>query len=92
MPATRTMGATSGNWHAREPAMRLTFIGKDSESNPTGSPTVYRTDRGSWVVQGWVVTDPTVLAQMRIPDGETAVEIPDRMIQFFRWETGAVDQ
>lgn len=25
--------------------MRLTFIGKDPESNPTGSSTVYRTDR-----------------------------------------------
>ena len=64
--------------------MRLTFIGKDPESNPTGSPTVYRTDRGTWVVQGWAVTDPGTLAQMKIPGGETAVEIPDRMIQFFR--------
>ena len=32
--------------------MRLTFIGKDPDSNPTGSPTVYRTDRETWVVQG----------------------------------------
>jgi hypothetical protein len=63
--------------------MRLTFIGKDPDSNPTGSPTVYRTDRQSWVVQGWVVTDPEALAQMDIPQGETCVEIPDRMIQFF---------
>lgn len=30
--------------------MRLTFVGRDPESNPAGSPTVYRTDRGSWVV------------------------------------------
>jgi hypothetical protein len=64
--------------------MRLTFIGKDPESNPTGSPTVYRTDRETWVVQGWAVTDPEALAQMDIPGGEGAVEIPDRMIQFFR--------
>jgi hypothetical protein len=64
--------------------MRLTFIGKDPESNPTGSPTVYRTDRETWVVQGWVVTDQEALAQMDIPGGEGAVEIPDRMIQFFR--------
>lgn len=64
--------------------MRLTLMGKDPESNPTGSPTVYRTDRGSWLVQGWVVTDPEALSQMDIPDGETAVEIPDRIIQFFK--------
>jgi hypothetical protein len=63
--------------------MRLTLIGKDPASNPTGSPTVYRTDRGSWVVQGWVVTDHEALAQMGIPEGETCVEIPDRMLRFF---------
>ena len=66
--------------------MRLTFIGKDPESNPTGSPTVYRTDRETWVVQGWDVTDSDALAQMDIPAGENAVEIPDGMIQFFRQE------
>lgn len=71
--------------------MQLTFMGKDPESNPTGSPTVYRTDRGSWVVQGWVVADPETLAQMNIPEGETCVEIPDRMLQFFRQEERGVD-
>lgn len=64
--------------------MRLTFIGKDPDSNPTGSPTVYRTDRDTWVIQGWIVTDPESLAQMSIPQGEAAVEIPDRMLQFFQ--------
>jgi hypothetical protein len=62
--------------------MRLTFIGKDPDSNPTGSPTVYRTDRGSWVIQGWVVSDEAALAQLDIPEGETCVEIPDRMLAF----------
>jgi hypothetical protein len=63
--------------------MRLTLVAKDPESEPSGSPTLYRTDRGSWVVQGWVVTDPDALASMNIPAGETCVEIPDRMIPFF---------
>lgn len=62
--------------------MRLTFIGKDPDSNLTGSPTLYRRDRNSWVV-GWLVTDPEALAQMNIPEGEGCVEIPDRMIHFF---------
>jgi hypothetical protein len=52
--------------------MRLTFIGKYPDSNPTGSPTVYCTDRGSWVVQGWVVTDPDALRVMNIPQGRRA--------------------
>jgi hypothetical protein len=68
--------------------VRLTFIGKDPDSNPTGSPTVYRSDRGSWVVQGWTVTDSDALAQMDIPEGETCVEIPDRMLQFFKEDRG----
>jgi hypothetical protein len=66
--------------------MRVAFVGKDPDSNPTGSPTVYRTDRGSWLVQGWEVTDREALAEMDIPTGETVVEIPDRMLQFFGLE------
>jgi hypothetical protein len=42
-----------------------------------------RTDRASWVVQGWVVTDPEVLSAMDIPQGEACVEIPDRLVPFF---------
>lgn len=64
--------------------MKLSFVGKDPNSHPTGSPTLYRTDRGSWVVQGWVVSDQDALAGMSIPDGETCVEIPDRLVPFFR--------
>jgi hypothetical protein len=64
--------------------VRLTLVGVDPESNPTGSPTVYRTDRNSWLVQGWVVADPEALAQLNIPEGETVVEIPDRIVNFFK--------
>jgi hypothetical protein len=78
------------NLNRSEP-VRLTLVAKDPESNPTGSPTLYRTDRGTWVVQGWVITDLAVLAQMVIPAGEGCVEIPDRMIQFFRREFDGVD-
>ena len=64
--------------------MKLSLVAKDPDSIPEGSPTLYRTDRGSWVVQGWVVTDPEVLNAMSIPEGETCVEIPDRLIPFFQ--------
>ncbi|MFF0339681.1 hypothetical protein [Kribbella sp. NPDC004875] len=64
--------------------MKLTLVAGDPESHPTNSPTLYKTDRGSWVVQGWVVDDPDALATLNLPEGETAVEIPDRMIQFFK--------
>jgi hypothetical protein len=64
--------------------MRLTLIAGDPESTPDNSPTLYKTDRGTWVVQGWVVADPEALATLNVPEGETVVEIPDRMIQFFK--------
>jgi len=64
--------------------MNLTLVAGDPASEPTNSPTLYRTDRGSRVVQGWVVTDPDALVAMRIPVGESCVEIPDRMIPFFQ--------
>ena len=64
--------------------MNLTFVAKDPGSEPSGSPSLYRTDRRSWVVQGWVVDDPAALAAMTIPEGETCVEIPDRLVPFFQ--------
>jgi hypothetical protein len=64
--------------------VKLTFVAKDPDSSPGESPTLYRTDRQSWVVQGWVVADPDALAGMNIPKGETCVEIPDRLVPFFQ--------
>lgn len=64
--------------------MKITLVAGDPNSQPQGSPTLYKTDRESWLVQGWVVTDPDALREMNIPEGETAVEIPDRLVPFFR--------
>ena len=62
--------------------MRLTFIGKDPRSNPTGSPTVYTTGDRTLIIQGWELTDKGARAEMKIPDGEDAVEIPIRMVPY----------
>ena len=64
--------------------MQIRLIAADPESQPTNSPTLYKTDKGSWIVQGWVVTDSSALAALDIPEGETCVEIPDRLIPFFQ--------
>ena len=58
--------------------MGLTLVAKDPDSVPDGSPALYRTDRRSWIVQGWAVTDLSALAVLGLPEGETCVEIPDR--------------
>jgi hypothetical protein len=44
-------------------------------------PTLFRTDRGTVVVQGWTVTDPELLGQVgAVPDGETLVEVPAALV------------
>jgi hypothetical protein len=58
--------------------MRLTFLGK--ESVPDQSPTLYATDRDTYVVQGWIVTDPQVIAVIAVADDEDIVEVPAELM------------
>jgi hypothetical protein len=67
-----------------EADVEITFVAKDPGSEPSGSPTLYRTDRNSWLVQGWIVRDADALEAMSIPEGEMCVEIPDRLVPFFQ--------
>lgn len=60
--------------------MQLRFLGKDS--TPTNSPTLYATDQNSYVIQGWIVNDETILAQLAIPDDETIVEVPAALLDY----------
>jgi hypothetical protein len=60
--------------------MRLTFLGKDS--TPGDSPTLYETDRDTYVIQGWRVTDAEALSQMRIPAHEECIEVPKGLMKY----------
>lgn len=44
-------------------------------------PAVARTDSGSYVVVGKVVTDPEALGALGIADNETAVEVPASLLE-----------
>jgi hypothetical protein len=57
--------------------VHLRFLGKTS--SPDESPTLYAAD-DSYVVQGWIVTDPEILAMIRLADNETIVEIPAKLM------------
>jgi hypothetical protein len=61
-------------------SMKLTLLGTDSKSGQ--SPTLYATDRGTVVVQGWRVTDSDALDALDLPEHETAVEVPLRLLRF----------
>jgi hypothetical protein len=49
--------------------MRLRFLGKNTGSHQ--SPTLYATDQGTYVVQGW-----------RVPDHPDLIEIPHPLLGF----------
>ena len=49
--------------------MRLTFLGKETQGG--GSPTLFATDRGSYVVQGW-----------KVAGQPSSVEIPQRLVGY----------
>ena len=61
--------------------MRLRFLGSDSDVQEC--PTLYATDRGTYVVQGWTMTDPEALADLRdVLEGESFVEVPKKVLRF----------
>ncbi|HEU5472262.1 MAG TPA: hypothetical protein VFV67_16530 [Actinophytocola sp.] len=67
--------------------MRARFLGKDPDSDVDGSPTLFatdRTDRVTYIAQGWKVTDPQVLADIGpVPVHETLIEIPEDVLEFY---------
>jgi hypothetical protein len=58
--------------------MEVRFLGKETSGGD--SPTLYATDSGSYLVQGWRVTDPEVLAKLDVGEDETCVEIYARLL------------
>ena len=48
--------------------MQLRWLGTDSKDGD--SPTLWETDSDEYIVQGYSVTDPQVLAQLNVPEGE----------------------
>lgn len=70
--------------------MRLTLLGTDSQAGRC--PTLYATDRDTYVIQGWTVTDPEALADLQnVLDGETFVEVPKALLRFADAERAEAD-
>jgi hypothetical protein len=47
---------------------------------PDRSPTLFATDRETYVVQGWRVDDAEALRRMDVPDHEACVEVPAALL------------
>ena len=72
---------------SRGDIMRATFLGKDPDSQSGQSPTLFatdRTDRVTYIAQGWKVTDSQALADVGdVPDHEELVEIPEDVVKMY---------
>ncbi|WDO05270.1 hypothetical protein ME763_06185 [Streptomyces murinus] len=64
--------------------MALHLLCKDPESPNNGSPTLYYDDEtDSYLLQSWKVDDPARLSSILVPDHETVVEFPARLLSLF---------
>jgi hypothetical protein len=59
--------------HAEDFAMALRFLGGDTGDG--GSPRLYQ-DGDEYLVQGYQVTEPRLLAELNLAEGEAAVRVP----------------
>lgn len=75
--------------------MELRFLGKVTDGG--NSPTLFDTDeimfdREVYVLQGWTITDPQVLAMLGLPEHETAIAVPKELMRYLPKENhGAAD-
>ena len=60
--------------------MALRFLGKETQSG--NSPTLWDTDAGQYVVQGFEL-DPDTLAQVGdVPPGEIVIRVPKELMRY----------
>ncbi|WP_405391184.1 hypothetical protein OG596_27020 [Streptomyces sp. NBC_01102] len=59
--------------------MKLRFLGKNS--NVGDCPTLYATDRDTYLVQGWRIFANDLLMQLDLREGESAVEVPTELFE-----------
>ena len=62
--------------------MKLRFLGKNSTVGDC--PTLYATDRDTYLVQGWKIFANDLLMQLDVPEGKTAVEVPTELFEFLK--------
>ncbi|MGW1123890.1 hypothetical protein [Streptomyces sp. NPDC002526] len=64
--------------------MALHLLLKDPESPDNNSPTLYYDDEAdTYLFQSWKVQDSARLASISVPDHETVIEFPKRLLPLF---------
>ena len=65
--------------------MKLTKISGGCEDD--NCPAVYATGRETYLVQGYVIDDPGILAELDLPAGESVVEVPVNVLKGIHGDT-----
>jgi len=60
--------------------MKLRLIDGDGGCGGEACPSIYETDRGTYVVKGWRISD-SIKKNISLTTGEDAIEIPTDIIE-----------
>lgn len=69
--------------------MRLTFLGRETQGG--NSPTLWATDDGQYVIQGFTLDAETLGQVEPVPDGEAVVRVPKKLMRYLGEEHGATE-
>ena len=69
--------------------MRLTFIAKETQTG--NSPTLWETDDGQYVIQGFTLDDDALSQVGTVPDGELVVRVPKKLMRHLKDAHGSTD-
>jgi hypothetical protein len=79
--------ATSATQSAKELAMQLRFLGKETEGG--NSPTLWETDEGEYVIQGFTLGVEALGQVGDVPAGEAVVRVPRELMRHLPKEDDA---
>jgi hypothetical protein len=68
-------------------AMALTFLGKETQGG--NSPTLWETDDGDYVIQGFTLDAETLDQVGTVPTGEAVIRVPKKLMRHLRDAHGA---
>ena len=69
--------------------MRLTFLGKDTQAG--NSPTLWETDDGQYVIQGFTLDAEALGRVGAVPEGEAVIRVPKKLMRHLKDAHGATE-
>jgi hypothetical protein len=69
--------------------MRLTFLGKETQGG--NSPTLWETDDGQDVIQGFTLDAEAVSQVGAVPEGEAVIRVPKKLMRHLKEARGATE-